>query len=356
MSSPTKMSNILEVNDVQCNYENLIVIKDLSFKLVRGDIACLLGPSGCGKSTILRAIAGFENLEAGTINLNGLTISSTNKVQAPEKRRIGMVFQDYALFPHLSVSQNIAFGLTGIKDKTEKSAHIEKLIHLVDLDGYQNSFPHELSGGQQQRVALARALAPEPELILLDEPFSNLDAELRNRLSIDIRNILKTLGISAILVTHDQKEAFAMCDYIGVIDQGKVQQWGKPYELYHEPVNPFVARFIGRGTFIKGETLTPDTFSSEVGVIQGNRAYNWPEKTRIEILIRPDDVIYKPGANLNAVVSSKIFAGTSTQYQLKLASDTALDVIFPSHQDFNIGETINIAIDAEHLIAYEVST
>ena len=352
--SGSLVSNILEVSEVQCNYEDLVVIKGLSFKLVKGDIACLLGPSGCGKSTILRAIAGFQSLEKGSILLNQGEISSPNSLLAPEKRKIGMVFQDYALFPHLTVFQNIAFGLNKQHNKSNQHETIDRLTKLVDLEGYEKSYPHELSGGQQQRVALARALAPEPDLLLLDEPFSNLDAELRNRLSIDIRDILKALGISAILVTHDQKEAFAMCDFIGVIDQGHIQQWGKPYELYHEPVNPFVARFIGQGTFIKGQTLTADTFSSELGVIQGNRAYNWPEKTKVEILIRPDDIIYKPGAKLCATVAGKIFSGTSTQYQLRLTSGTRIDVIFPSHQDFVIGEEIDIVVEAEHLIAYEV--
>ena len=346
------MPDLLEVNNIQCNYNNLVVIKELSFKLPKGDIACLLGPSGCGKSTILRAIAGFENLCSGSISLNGQEISSSRTLLAPEKRKIGMVFQDYALFPHLTIQENIEFGLK--LNKTQKNKIVLEMISLVDLEGYEQRYPHELSGGQQQRVALARALAPEPELLLLDEPFSNLDAELRNRLSLDIRNILKSLNISAILVTHDQKEAFAMSDHIGVIDRGKVQQWGKPYELYHEPNNRFVACFVGQGSFIKGTSLTTDTFTSELGVIQGNRAYNWPEKTPVEILIRPDDIIYQPSALLEVEVCAKIFAGTSTQYQLKLASGTKVDALFPSHQDFPLGYSIPIAIDAEHLIAYQV--
>ncbi len=347
------MSLLLELNKIQCNYNNLVVLKDLSFKLVKGDIACLLGPSGCGKSTILRAIAGFEHLVSGHIKLNGIEISSPNYELAPEKRKIGMVFQDYALFPHLNVSENITFGIH--LDKEKKQQKLNELIELVDLAGYEDRFPHELSGGQQQRVALARALAPEPELLLLDEPFSNLDAELRNRLSLDIRKILKSLEISSILVTHDQKEAFAMSDHIGVIDQGRIQQWGTPYDLYHEPYNHFVACFIGHGSFIKATSLTPDTFESELGVIQGNRAYNWHPGTQVEILIRPDDVVYQPESRLCATVSSKIFAGTSTQYQLTLDSGTKIDALFPSHQDFQIGAKIPVKLDAEHLIAYEIS-
>jgi len=350
----TTMPSLLKLDNIQCNYDKQVIIKNLSLTLSKGDIGCLLGPSGCGKSTILRAIAGFEPLVSGSISLNNQTISSTKHVLAPEKRHIGMVFQDYALFPHLTITENISFGLKQKKSQVNKNK-IAELIELVDLNGYEKRYPHELSGGQQQRVALARALAPEPSLILLDEPFSNLDAELRTRLSIDIRDILKELNISAILVTHDQKEAFAMCDNIGVIDRGTIQQWGKPYELYHEPVNRFVACFIGRGSFIEGNILTPDTFSSELGAIQGNRAYNWPQNSPVEILLRPDDIVYNTHSNLSATVASKTFSGTSTQYLLQLSSGKKIEALFPSHQDFNIGDKVSFSIDAEHLIAYPVS-
>ena len=345
------MQGLLTLDKIQCNYNQQVIIKDLSLSLKTGEIGCLLGPSGCGKSTILRAIAGFEPLVNGSISLNQQVISSNRHILAPEKRHIGMVFQDYALFPHLTIAENIAFGLRKKADKKNQKKILE-LIELVDLNGYEKRYPHELSGGQQQRVALARALAPEPSLILLDEPFSNLDAELRSRLSIDIRAILKELNISAILVTHDQKEAFAMCDNIGVIDRGTIQQWGKPYELYHEPTNRFVACFIGRGSFIKGNILTPDTFSSELGVIEGNRAYRWPHNSEVEILLRPDDIIHDTNSALSATIASKIFAGTSTQYLLQLNSGKKIEAIFPSHQDFQIGEQIKFSIDAEHLIAY----
>ncbi len=347
------MSFLLELTNIQCNYNSLVVIKDLSFKLVKGDIACLLGPSGCGKSTILRAIAGFEKPLNGSILLNETEISSSSKQLAPELRSIGMVFQDYALFPHLTISENIQFGLT--QKKKLRTNKVKQLINLVDLSGYEDRYPHELSGGQQQRVALARALAPEPKLLLLDEPFSNLDAELRTRLSLDIRDILKTLNISAILVTHDQKEAFAMSDQIGIIDQGKIQQWGSPYELYHEPNNRFVASFIGQGAFIKAKTIDHDTFDSEIGILKGNRAYKWRKGTEVEILIRPDDVIQEDNSLLSAQITGKIFAGTSTQYQLKLKSGTVIEAQFPSHKDFQIGESISITIDAEHLIAYPLA-
>jgi len=345
------MSAQLDVNAIQCNYGDLTVVKNLSFTLKAGEIACLLGPSGCGKSTILRAIAGFEPLLSGSIRLDGLEISSPQKVLAPEKRSIGMVFQDYALFPHLTIQQNIEFGLNKL-DSTARDRRIKDLMELVDLTGYEGRFPHELSGGQQQRVALARALAPNPALLLLDEPFSNLDAELRQRLGVDIRAILKELKISAILVTHDQKEAFAMSDSIGVIDLGTIQQWGKPFDLYHEPVNRFVASFVGQGSFIKGTALNPECFDTELGVIAGNRAYGWPEQSKVDILIRPDDIIFDPSALLSAEVTAKTFAGTNTQYQLRLDSGTLIEASFPSHQDLYVGDQAKFRLDAEHLIAY----
>ncbi len=348
------MSGLLEVSNIQCNYDDLVVIKDLSFTLIEGEIACLLGPSGCGKSTILRSIAGFEQLHAGSITLRGETISSDKVLQAPEKRQIGMVFQDYALFPHLSVAQNIGFGIQK-QSRDKQNETITRLVKLVDLQGYEERLPHELSGGQQQRVALARALAPEPDLLLLDEPFSNLDAELRTRLGLDVRRILKELGISAILVTHDQQEAFAMCDHIGVIDSGKIQQWGTPFELYHEPANRFVACFIGKGSFVPGKVLTPDSFSTELGILRGNRAYNWPEKSPVEILLRPDDIVCDHHSALKGKVLSKTFAGTNTQYLLELASGLHIEASFPSHEDFYVGNDVNFAIDAEHLIAYPVA-
>jgi iron(III) transport system ATP-binding protein len=346
------MNNLLSVSGITCQYQDKVVIRDLSFRLGQGELGCLLGPSGCGKSTLLRAIAGFEPLTAGQIILNGNLISSPRKIVVPERRRIGMVFQDYALFPHLNVESNIRFGLRKLAPETARQ-RVHSLIELVDLQGFEHRYPHELSGGQQQRVALARALAPEPALILLDEPFSNLDAELRSRLSLDVRKILQELNIGGILVTHDQREAFAMCDQIGVIESGSIQQWGSAYELYHEPANRFVANFIGQGTFIRGRTLSHESFDSELGVLNGNRAYPWAiGNTRVDILIRPDDVVCNPSSPLLARVESRIFAGTSTHYQLVLPSGTRIKATFPSHQDFAVGSNVHFAIDAEHLIAY----
>lgn len=351
---------LLEVSKLSCGYDNTngepngAVVNDISFALGHGDIGCLLGPSGCGKSTILRALAGFLPLAKGEIRLQSRAISLPGRTLAPEKRRIGMVFQDYALFPHLSVADNIGFGLRH-SSQAERQQKVSELLELVHLQGLADQYPHELSGGQQQRVALARALAPEPTLILLDEPFSNLDADLRRRLSLDVREILKTLGISAILVTHDQQEAFAMCDQVAVLKSGRIQQWDEPYNLYHEPANRFVAGFVGQGGFIPGKALGPDTIESELGTIRGNRAYKWPAGTLVDLLIRPDDIVFDEHSALKAKVIEKTFAGTSTLYRFRVSADTEFEALFRSHQDFQMGEMVPLRVEAEHLIAFERS-
>lgn len=343
---------LLEVINLSCGYGGPAVVRDVNFSLAHGDIGCLLGPSGCGKSTILRALAGFIGVSAGEILLEGSPISLPGKTLQPEKRRIGMVFQDYALFPHLTVADNVGFGLRK-QSRRKRREKVTELLDLVHLTNLGDQYPHQLSGGQQQRVALARALAPEPTLILLDEPFSNLDSDLRRRLSLDVRNILKTLGISAILVTHDQQEAFAMCDQVAVLRAGEVQQWDVPYNLYHEPANRFVAGFVGQGRFIPGKVLHPDCIESELGVIRGNRAYPWQPGTLLDVLIRPDDIVYDEASPLRPKVVEKTFAGTSTLYRFRLSEDTEFEALFRSHLDFHIGEAVPVRVEADHLIAFE---
>jgi len=346
------MSPILSVENICCDYGNQKVIEDLSFTLNQGEIGCLLGPSGCGKSTILKAISGFESVTSGVIKLNDSTISTANHTLAPEKRNIGMVFQDYALFPHLNIADNIGFGICQ-KKKQERNHIISEMLSLVELEHYRQRFPHELSGGEQQRVSLARALATEPKLLLLDEPFSSLDASMRSRLSLDIRSILKRLDITCILVTHDQREAFMMSDRIGVIEKGTVQQWAHPYEIYHEPFNQFTANFMGRGVYISGTSLSKDTFSTKLGIFKGNRAYNWSTNSDVEILIRPDDVVYSPCSELKGKITEKTFAGASTLYKLTFPSGEEVEALFPSHRDYRIGDIVPVKLDTEHLIVYK---
>lgn len=349
------MEPLLQLTDVFCDYHQTPVVKDLSFHIREGDIACLLGPSGCGKTTTLRAIAGFEALSKGSIELNGREVSGPGHTLQPEKRNLGMVFQDYALFPHLTIWENVCFGLRK-KTNGQRKSVAAKMLELVGLEQYQLRYPHELSGGQQQRVALARALAPEPSLILLDEPFSNLDVDLRRRLSLDVRDILKTQGTTALMVTHDQEEAFAVSDRVGVMCDGELQQWDTPYNIYHEPVNRFVANFIGLGHFIRGKALTPELVDTEVGVIHGNRAYSWHKGSPVDILLRPDDILPDADSPLKAKVLQKTFTGASMLFKLELPTGSVVEALFPSHNDHQVGEQVGIRLEADHLVAFPSPT
>ena len=340
---------LLNLRDLSCGYPGHRVVQNLNLHLNAGDIGCLLGPSGCGKTTTLRAIAGFEPVLEGEIQLADQVISKAGFTLAPEKRRIGMVFQDYALFPHLSVAENIGFG---IRKQANCERVTQELMELVKLGHLGKRYPHELSGGQQQRVALARALAPEPQLLLLDEPFSNLDGELRRRLSHEVRDILKARGTSAILVTHDQEEAFAVSDHVGVFKEGKLEQWDTPFNLYHEPLTPFVASFIGQGYFIRGQLLSPDSVQTELGLIRGNRAYNWPTGSAVDVLLRPDDIVYDPDSPQKALIVGKTFLGAATLYRLQLPTGSQLESIFPSHADHLPGQQVGIRVAADHLVVF----
>ena len=250
------------------------------------------------------------------------------------------------------MADNIAFG---IRKHPDKDRVTQELLELVNLRNLGKRFPHELSGGQQQRVALARALAPEPQLLLLDEPFSNLDGELRRKLSHEVRDILKARGTSAILVTHDQEEAFAVSDHVGVFKEGRLEQWDTPYNLYHEPLTPFVASFIGQGYFIRGQLLSPESVQTELGVLRGNRAYTWPTGGAVDVLLRPDDIVYAPDSELKAKIIGKTFLGASTLYRLQLPTGSQLESIFPSHADHLPGAEVGIRVAAEHLVMFQTS-
>lgn len=349
------MEPLLQLDGVWCAYDDSTVVEDLSFHINKGDIACLLGPSGCGKTTTLRSIAGFESITQGSIKLDGMQVSAPKLLVPPEKRNLGMVFQDYALFPHLTIQENVCFGLRRASASKRKSV-AAKMLELVGLEQYANRYPHEISGGQQQRVALARAMAPEPSLILLDEPFSNLDVDLRRRLSLEVRDILKTLGTTALLVTHDQEEAFAVADRIGVMNEGKLQQWDSAYNIYHEPLNRFVANFIGLGHFIRGKALSPELVDTEMGVIRGNRAYQWVPESPVDILLRPDDILPDPDSPLQAKVLQKTFTGASMLFKLQLPTGSIVEAIFPSHNDHEIGTMVGIRLEADHLVAFSSPT
>jgi len=346
------MKTLLEVNNIECHYDERPAVSDLSLHVNEGSIVCLLGPSGCGKTTVLRAIAGFENVHKGSIKLGDQILSRPGYTRPPHQRNLGMVFQDYALFPHMNVCQNICFGLRDISKLAMKTIS-EDMLNVVGLAGLGERFPHELSGGQQQRVALARALAPNPDVILLDEPFSNLDVELRERLSIDVRNILKGQGITAIVVTHDQNEAFAIGDQIGVMHEGQILQWDTAYNLYHEPKNRFVADFIGQGVFLKGTLIAPDTINTEIGHVKGDRAYEWPKGSAVDLLLRPDDIVPDDSGELIGRVINKAFKGAEIMYTLQLSTGSRVLSMFPSHHLHEIGDEVGIRIAADHMVAFQ---
>ena len=330
----------LVLQNLHIQYGDNAVVHDINLTVEDGQIACLLGPSGCGKTTLLRAIAGFEPVTQGTITLKDQLISSATTCLPPEKRNIGMVFQDYALFPHLSIANNIAFGLRQQSGK-EKAQRVAELLALVNLPGYEKRYPHELSGGQQQRIALARALAPRPRLLLLDEPFGSQDVELREMLAREVRDILKREGMTAILVTHDQHEAFAMADEIGVLQSGCLQQWDTAFKLYHQPANPFVAGFIGQGALIPGTVLTPNTVMTVIGAVQADVPDDCPPESCVDVLIRPDDLTLAEGAPHKATVTSQVFRGAEYLYTLALADGSQILALAPSHHVYAVGDTVS---------------
>jgi iron(III) transport system ATP-binding protein len=343
---------LLEVENLRHAYGKQEVVRGLGFSLARGAIGCLLGPSGCGKTTVLRCIAGFEGIREGEIRLAGRVVSGAGVMVPPERRRVGMVFQDYALFPHLSVAANIAFGLHALPP-AERAARMRELAQLVGLAAVLDKYPHEISGGQQQRVALARALAPRPELLLLDEPFSNLDVDLRERLSLEVREIIKASGATAVLVTHDQQEAFAMADEIGVLHGGRIQQWDSPYNLYHRPANRFVADFVGQGVFLPAKALNGHQLQIELGVLQGQvDVENRQGIENLEVLLRPDDVVHDDAAPTQAEVVHKAFRGAEILYTLRLASGRKVLALVPSHHNHALGEKIGIRLDVDHVVAF----
>ncbi|TNF91295.1 MAG: ABC transporter ATP-binding protein [Gammaproteobacteria bacterium] len=345
------MSGILEIKSIRCGYEDETVVDDFTLSLRDTTLNCLLGPSGCGKTTVLRAIAGFEPISRGEIILNEQVVSSRDFTMPPEQRGIGMVFQDYALFPHLSVGDNVSFGLRQ-QTKSKKRKIAEEMLELVGLEEYLDRFPHELSGGQQQRIAVARALAPEPPLILMDEPFSNLDVDLRERLVLDVREILRQRQTTTLFVTHDQDEAFIMGEHVAVMNEGRIMQWDMPYTLYHEPSNRFVADFIGQGRLIEGVLTSHESVETSLGLLAGNRSYEWPSGTRVDVLLRPDDVLMDVEEGVDCLITDRHFKGAQIMYVLRTPRGDELLSLVPSHLDITPGQKVKVGVDSEHLVVF----
>ncbi len=346
------MSTALDLDSIRFAYPGGTPICDgFSLRLKQGEIGCLLGPSGCGKTTVLRCIAGLEPIEAGEIRLDGQPVSTAGFTRPPETRRIGVVFQDYALFPHLTVAGNVGFGLRAL-DRSAREARVRELLACVGMGAIAGKHPHELSGGQKQRVALARALAQRPSLLLLDEPFSNLDVDLRERLSLEVRSILKEQGITALLVTHDQHEAFAMADVVGVMRKGRIEQWDSAYNLYHRPRSRFVADFVGEGVLIDGETRDEDGIETVLGSLRHCPGCDLLPGQAVSLLLRPDDIQHDDDSSLKAEVVKKSFRGAEFLYTLRLADGKQVLSLVPSHHNHAIGERIGIKLDVDHVVAF----
>ncbi|MET0067836.1 MAG: ABC transporter ATP-binding protein [Candidatus Thiodiazotropha sp.] len=349
------MPNQLEVNNVSVSYAGRAVVEGVSFALQRGEIASLLGPSGCGKTSLLRAIAGFEPVSAGEIHLHGVRVSQPGHTRAPEKRRVGMVFQDFALYPHLNIRDNVAFGLRGLKAWNRRE-RVSRLLELVGLKGYESQYPHQLSGGQQQRVALIRALAPKPEILLLDEPFSGLDVELRGQLAQEIRTILKQEQVTAILVTHDQQEAFALADRIGVVGEGRLRQWDTGYTLYHHPRDRFVADFIGDGELVPGQVQGDGWIDSPLGRVKAYDAVGHVAGQPVQILIRPDDLCCDQHSELQLEILERVFQGADYLYSLALPEGGRVDCRVRSQTPLEVGERMGVRLNVTEVVVFPQST
>jgi len=345
------MTQQLSVENLSVDLDDKRIVTDVSFSLEPGEIGCLLGRSGCGKTTILNAIAGFEPPSKGCISLGGEEVATRLQQWPPEARRAGMVFQDLALFPHLTVKQNIGFGLKG-QSRKEAKQRTDELLRLVGMQDHADSYPHQISGGQQQRIALIRAIAPRPPILLLDEPFSSQDAELRTQLANEVRMLLKRDGITGILVTHDQHEAFAIADHIGVVVDGTLRQWDNAYNLYHRPVDRFVADFIGEGVFVCGNTVGDNQVLTELGMINGELLNEYKVGELVDLLVRPDDVIHDDNSPNKATVVGKHFRGADHLYTLLMPSKTRLQCLAPSHHDHDIGEKIGVKLKVDHLVVF----
>ena len=353
------MSNGIEFRNITKRYGTdpsaPLAVKGISFEVPQGTLTTILGPSGCGKTTTLRMIAGLESPTSGEIFIGGKNVTTLG----PAQRNVSMMFQSYALFPHMNVVENVMYGLrmSGLAKEPARTKAVEAL-RGVGLVGYDDRLPSELSGGQQQRVALARALAPKPQLMLLDEPFSNLDVELRERLAHEVRGILKAAQATALFVTHDQLEAFAIGDAIGVMHEGRLHQWDSAYTLYHQPATRFVADFIGHGVF------TPATLfeaggkawaHTPLGDLTGMDSCPLPSAYPggvCDVLLRADDSMHDDNAPLKAEVLRKAFRGSEFLYTLRLSTGETVLVHVPSHHDHQIGEWIGIRPQVDHLVTF----
>jgi iron(III) transport system ATP-binding protein len=334
----------------------VVAVEAVDLEVRHGEFLAVLGPSGCGKTTLLRLVAGFEQPDAGSIEIDGTVVAGPRRNVAPERRRIGMVFQESALFPHLDVAGNIGFGLS----RGRRTARVDELVALVGLAGLQRRMPHELSGGQQQRVALARALAPDPALILLDEPFSSLDATLRAQLRIDVREILRRAGATALFVTHDQSEALEISDRVAVMRNGRIEQLSTPDELYLRPVNRFVAGFVGEANLLPGEVRHGEVQTLVGRFRAGGGAL--ADGTHAEVLLRPEQLHMLPVERLASAprpesvltVVRRVFHGSEVHHVLRSDEGFELEAATASSATVDIGSRVIAHARAREVPVYPI--
>ena len=336
----------LTINNVTSDYQGQVILNNLNLVLEQGEIVALLGPSGCGKTTLLRTIAGLQLISHGSISINGQVLSGNGVFVPSEHRGVGMIFQDYALFPHLTVADNILFGVNGLSH-TERQARLDDMLELVKLTGLAARYPHELSGGQQQRVSIARALAYEPELMLLDEPFSNIDAQVRNDLMLEIRNILKQRNVSAVFVTHSKDEAFVFADKLALFDQGKIVQHGGAETLYSQPNSRYVANFLGATNYLPVTVKTPLQVDSALGTLTSTIALPYDVGFQGDLLLRPQQIELQPDLQGKGVVIQRRYLGSVCHYKVQI-NQLCLDVV-SAETTLVIGQQVNIIIAAHHL-------
>ncbi|GLR03288.1 ABC transporter ATP-binding protein [Vibrio hyugaensis] len=342
------MSCALSIKNLTCQYDDQTVLESLSLEVEQGQIVCLLGASGCGKTTLLKAIAGLLPLSSGQMSLNCLTIDDGKNWLPPEQRNIGMIFQDYALFPHLTVAENIAFGL---KNETaqQKLIKVEEMLSLVHLKGYGDRYPHQLSGGQQQRVAIARSLAYKPDLLLLDEPFSNIDTQVRHELIREIRKIFKEQGVTAIFVTHSREEAFAFADKMAVMNHGVIEQYGTASELYYQPSSKFVADFLGGGSYLVAKRISDNEYQTHLGVVEANAQQEIQVDDECALLLRPQHVQITADEESAIKVLEQHFMGDHCRYVIDVNGDRLLAT---SAQALNVGDSVMVKVETQGVLAF----
>lgn len=334
----------LECRGLSKKFGDTQALVDFTLSVPQGRIVALLGPSGCGKTTALRLIAGFDTAEAGSLVIAGQTVQHGNHSVPPEKRKVGMVFQEGALFPHLTVEQNIAYGLPRGNGRKER---VSQVLDLVGLRDFGHRMPHQLSGGQQQRVALARALAPQPELLLLDEPFSNLDPSLREQVRRDVVEILRASNVTAIFVTHDQDEALFIGDTVAVMHNGRIEQADSPEVIFHEPATRFVAEFIGTVDFLPA-WQDQDRLMTEVGAATWDASQG--DGVEVEVMMRPDCLNFHPSDDGQGVITAREFRGAFYMYRVSLPSGNAVRCLLPHTCEYPLGSKVNVELREGHAL------